>query len=163
MKMIQWQLGRGWQAWVFGLLLGGAAQAQTNFTLLKSFTSVPEANVSYGGLVMDTNGLMYGATVSGGTFTNGAVYVIQTNAYGYRTNYGFRTLYSFAGSNGSAPYGKLAIGTNGMLFGTTRGGGISNAGTIYGVTKDGRQEVLLHQFLGGAGWHESRGRIIAGQ
>lgn len=44
----------------------------------------------------------------------------------------FRTLYSFAGgADGGGPTGQLAMGKDGLLYGTTVSGGVSGGGTVF--------------------------------
>jgi uncharacterized repeat protein (TIGR03803 family) len=61
----------------------------------------------------------------------------------------FTVLYNFTGSGGDGknPYAPLLI-ANGNLYGTTGLGGTSNLGTIFRVTRDGK-EVVLYSFVGG--------------
>src|SRR5215471_6761960 len=46
-----------------------------------------------------------------------------------------KTLVSFNGSNGAGPQGDLIADASGNLFGTTSGGGGSNAGTVFEIAK----------------------------
>jgi len=61
----------------------------------------------------------------------------------------FTSLYSFAGSpDGATPYGDVITDKTGTLYGTSRFGGSSNAGTIYKLSKG--TETVLYSFTGGA-------------
>lgn len=54
-------------------------------------------------------------------------------------------LYSFGGSDGSYPEGRL-VNVNGTLYGTTStGGGQSAMGTVYTISVDGAEKVV-HRF-----------------
>jgi uncharacterized repeat protein (TIGR03803 family) len=123
-------------------------------TILHAFTGSPDgADPFYGeGLVMDTSGNLYGATVEGGTgdcppFVNsspgcGTVYEISTDGTE-------SVLHSFtAGTDGSYPKGSLVRDNFGTLYGTTLSGGSSNCGVVFALASDGT-ETLLHTFMGG--------------
>jgi len=57
---------------------------------------------------------------------------------------GLKTIFTFNGSDGAAPYGAL-IALDGVLYGTTEGGGANNAGTAFSLTSNGSEKVL-HSF-----------------
>lgn len=58
----------------------------------------------------------------------------------------FTTLYSFPGrAHGAYPYAGLIRNSNGTLYGTTNGGGSSSHGTVFSITKAGKERVL-HSF-----------------
>ena len=137
------------------------AMAQTNFTILKSFTSVPDGNVPFSTLVADSNGLLYGTTTGGGISNQGTIFVIHTNAYGYKSPSGYATLASFTGgTNAAYPYAGLVLSTNGNLYGTTFGGGISNFGTVFTIRNDGSGLGVLHSFVGGTDGENPRAALI---
>ena len=97
-----------------------------------------------GGLLLATNGVMYGTTTAGGankctvgTQTQGCGTIFQISPGG-----AFTTLYSFAGSDGSFPVGPLVQGTDGNLYGTTVEGGAADEGTVFMITPSGTETVL---------------------
>jgi uncharacterized repeat protein (TIGR03803 family) len=47
---------------------------------------------------------------------------------------------------GEQPFAKVTEGPDGMLYGTTRLGGLYNGGTLFRVGKDGREFRMLHVF-----------------
>jgi uncharacterized repeat protein (TIGR03803 family) len=59
----------------------------------------------------------------------------------------YTVLYNFAGADGSAPQGALLV-SDGILYGTTAFGGISNAGTVFRLSTDGAGFSLLKSFTG---------------
>jgi uncharacterized repeat protein (TIGR03803 family) len=62
----------------------------------------------------------------------------------------YRILHHFTGSpDGASPYGPL-ISVNGVLYGTTLGGGKYGFGTAFEIPPTGK-EVVLYSFPGGAG------------
>ncbi len=138
-----------------------SAQAQSyGYRLVYSFTGANTANPSasdganpYAGLVMDALGNLYGTTLSGGSIAAqcrsigatgcGTVFKISPNGSGGWTE---TVLYSFTKDSttntytgltcydGATPYGGLALGSGGNLFGTTSQGGIYGEGTVFEVT-----------------------------
>jgi uncharacterized repeat protein (TIGR03803 family) len=95
----------------------------------------------YGGLVLDAQGNLYGATSNGGAYDQGMIFkVAQT---GEET-----VLYAFAGgSDGAAPWGSLVFDGKGNLYGTTTAGGEYGQGTVFELTSTGK-ETVLHSFAG---------------
>jgi uncharacterized repeat protein (TIGR03803 family) len=86
-------------------------------------------------------GNLYGTTNEGGTSNVGTVFkVTQT---GQET-----VLYSFAGgADGANPIAGVIRDKKGNFYGTTVGGGSSGVGTVFELTKAGKESVL-HTFTG---------------
>jgi uncharacterized repeat protein (TIGR03803 family) len=116
-------------------------------TVLHSFPATngdgahPEA-----GLVMGTNGNLYGTTVSGGAYGYGTVFEINlSSTTGVET-----VLYSFTGgADGADPVAGLVMGPHGTLYGTTEYGGTNNDGTVFEINPTTGQETVLYSFTGG--------------
>ena len=91
----------------------------------------------------DVDGTLYGTTAYGGAQGAGVVYGMSKTG---RT----KVLYSFDAPPGGGSAGSNGlININGVLYGTTSGGGpYHNEGTVYSITTDGTVNVL-HSF--GAG------------
>ena len=92
------------------------------------------------GLVMDTNGNLYGATQAGGAYGQGTVYEITATGQE-------KLLYSFCPGggvcvDGSYPYATLAIDTQGNLFGASKFGGAYGFGAVFEITQAGQESVL---------------------
>lgn len=87
----------------------------------------------YGGVVLDTNGALYGTTAYGGHRGAGTVYKIAPPSDG-ATAWTKSTLYSFDGVEGNFPRATVTFGTDGALYGVTYGGGAFNGGTAYRLT-----------------------------
>lgn len=115
------------------------------FTLLHSFTgrSSDGAYPYFGHLSMDKAGNLYGVTSGGGAHGNGVLYELSKSGT-------FRVLHSFAGgtSDGCAPSGSVTQDKAGTFYGTTEYCGSSKAGTIWEVSKTGK-ETILRNFAGG--------------
>lgn len=88
-----------------------------NFSVLYSFDSLahPFAN-----LTMDAAGNLYGTTLSGGSSSHGNVFKLTRTG----DSWTYSSLHDFTGgSDGSLPYGAVALDAAGNLYGTTQGGG----------------------------------------
>jgi uncharacterized repeat protein (TIGR03803 family) len=103
------------------------AQAQT-FTVLHTFTG-PDGLSPYSGVVMDGAGSLYGTTYGGGATGNGTVYQLRRNGTGYIHH----QLHAFTGgSDGDQPYGGVALGQYGVLYGTSNGG-TNDSGIVFSL------------------------------
>ncbi len=97
---------------------------------------------------------LFGSASNGsGSYGNGVVYKLATDGSS------FSVLYTFSGSDGQAPYGGLILGNDGLLYGTTAGGGIDNAGTVFRISRDGATFQQLHVFTGPDGFELFAGLI----
>jgi len=128
--------------------MGGTSDAGTVFevsksgqdTVLHNFTGDPDGANPYASLIRDTAGNLYGTTAAGGTANAGTVF--KLSKAGTET-----VLYSFAGgtTDGCNPYGGLIRDTADNLYGTTSGCGASSYGTVFELSKAGK-ETVLHSF-----------------
>jgi uncharacterized repeat protein (TIGR03803 family) len=103
-----------------------------------------KAKAPYAALTRDASGKLYG-TSGGGKYNQGAVFNLDMNG-------AFGLLYSFTGSggDGSDPQSALVRDAAGTLYGTTVFGGASGLGTVFRVTRGGK-ETVLHSFTGSGG------------
>lgn len=102
-----------------------AVQAQT-FTVLHSFTGGADGANPIAGLTEDAGGNLYGTTEYGGIFSPcasfgcGVVYKLVRHG----SNWLETPIYSFtAAPDGLNPTGRVILGPDGALYGTTTGGG----------------------------------------
>ena len=110
-------------------------------TVLYSFA---HKEYPHAGLIRDATGNLYGTTVGGGSHGYGTVFKVDPT--GKET-----VLHSFTGtSDGGNPYASLIRDANGNLYGTTVAGGSHGYGTVFKVSKTGK-EVVLHSFNGADG------------
>lgn len=130
-----------------GLPVTAAHAAEPSYTILHSFQGA-ERNPA-ASLTSDGRGNLYGTTASGGASDVGTVFTIK------RDGTGFERLHDFAGSDGSDPEASLILDGFGNLYGTTAGGGVANAGTVFTLNVNGGGFQVLHSFAGGAndGWN----------
>jgi uncharacterized repeat protein (TIGR03803 family) len=132
---------------IYSLLTSGLG-----FTNLHTFAGgTNDGSRPLGGSLLLNNGVLYGATVHGGTGSligtgnDGVVFSVNPDGSGY-TN-----LVNFTGgtTNGANPYGGLTL-VGSKFYGTTRVGGTANLGTIYSLNTDGSGYSVLFNFTGGA-------------
>jgi uncharacterized repeat protein (TIGR03803 family) len=115
-------------------------------TVLYSFGGSGDGKNPYAGLI-NVKGTLYGTTYYGGANGDGTVFAITTS--GTET-----MLYSFDGKTGANPDAGL-INVKGTIYGTTENGGTTycsssfDCGTVFAITRSGK-ETVLHNF-GGSG------------
>jgi uncharacterized repeat protein (TIGR03803 family) len=103
----------------------------------------------YGGVILDSNGNLYGTTVNGGANRHGTVFMID-KGFTQET-----VLYNFGGADGTAcPWCTLVRDSAGNLYGTTNGCyGYCDTGTGCGTVfklDNTNTETTLYRFTGGA-------------
>jgi uncharacterized repeat protein (TIGR03803 family) len=137
--------------------------------ILYSFRAIGsgDGNGPGGELVRDAKGNFYGVTTQGGVHNLGAVYEVSPPAV-QGDPWTEAVLYSFNGTDGTLPAGRLLLGEGGMLFGTTNGGGASGAGTVFKLTPptvSGHPwtHTILYSFTGGSDGTSPESGVIADQ
>jgi uncharacterized repeat protein (TIGR03803 family) len=101
------------------------------------------------GMIFDSSGNLCGTTYEGGAYFFGTVFELSPTADGGWTE---RVLhhFNFNGKDGTYPAASLISDASGNLYGTTFGGGTSNAGTVFELSPaaDGSwTEKTLHNFV----------------
>ena len=79
--------------------------------------------------------MLYGTTTLGGISNEGSVFSL-TPPVPPSSSWTVNFLHTFTGGGGALPYDAVAIGRDGILYGTTyagNGGGTSNAGTVFSL------------------------------
>ena len=148
------------QGAVFEISISGDVVTETVIYSFDNTQSHPDGAAPKAGLIMDSNGNLYGTTVTGGagTYGNctaagcGTVFELFRSAEG---RWSESVLYSFNGGafDGANPNAELLLDPSGNLFGTTLAGGTSNSGTVFELspTESGAwKESVIHKF-GSAG------------
>jgi uncharacterized repeat protein (TIGR03803 family) len=151
--------GDGWGVWnpitfdasgnFYGMtVLGGKQNSGTLFkvtqdeteTVLFSFPSEGlDGGGSPGGLVVDSQGNLYGTTIDGGPKGNGVLFEFTSGGT-------YKILHEFAGSpsDGATPWAGLIADQQGDLYGTTVYGGTRGRGTLFRYSPDGTETVLFN-------------------
>jgi uncharacterized repeat protein (TIGR03803 family) len=106
-------------------------------TLLYNFYS--GVAVGSGRLLQDSHGNLYGTTIGEVSANEGTVFKLQPDGQ-------FITLHTFMYTNydGYYPTGGLVMDKAGNLFGTTFNGGLDQFGTLFEITRDGKESVLYN-------------------
>jgi uncharacterized repeat protein (TIGR03803 family) len=139
---------------VFGLALVALprTQAQT-FNVVYNFTGASDGGQPLDGFTVDAAGNLYGTANSGGASNDGVVFKVTKSGVE-------SVLHNFVGgTDGANPEGGLIRDKAGNLFGTTTAGGVSDAGTVFGITAAGK-EVVLYSFTGGADGATPEGKLV---
>ncbi len=104
-----------------------------------------------GGLIFDTAGNLYGATVAGGTSKNctggcGVVFELSKDSGSWTET----VLHSLSATDGANPIAPLMIDANGNLYGTASNGGAKGFGSAFKLSRSSGawQTRVLHSFTG---------------
>ncbi|HZL34925.1 MAG TPA: choice-of-anchor tandem repeat GloVer-containing protein [Tepidisphaeraceae bacterium] len=130
--------------------MGGSSNAGTVFEIVKgsgTITTLASFNFANGAhpfcaVALDASGNLYGTTNAGGTSNAGTVFEI------IKGSSTITTLASFNGANGADSRAAVALDASGNLFGTTYGGGISSAGTVFEIAKGSSTIKTIATFNG---------------
>jgi uncharacterized repeat protein (TIGR03803 family) len=110
-----------------------------HFSLTDSDGCVPRA-----GLVLGTDGVLYGTTYYGGTNNFGTVFKLNGDGSGYSVLRSF----TYSSGDGAFPEASLVQGMDGIMYGTTHDGGTSGVGTVFKLNTDGTGYAVLKSFAG---------------
>ena len=114
------------------MLAAIGAQANVLVTSVHSFNVLPNGANPSSALIRSRDGNFYGTTSRGGT--NGGYGVVLRIG----TNGVVAGLYSFNGGlDGANPEAALVEASDGNFYGTTSGGGLNNAGTVFRIGPNG--------------------------
>ncbi|MGH6812047.1 MAG: choice-of-anchor tandem repeat GloVer-containing protein [Methylocella sp.] len=141
----------------------------TNWTekVLYSFQGGSDGYMPMAGLILNSNGALFGTTqLGGGPANSGTVFKLKPPVPP-ATTWTEKVLYSFkGGSDGAQPFAGLIFDSHGALYGTTGfGGGLPDAGTVFKLTPPVPPatlwtETVLHSFPGGFGLHQPLAGLI---
>jgi uncharacterized repeat protein (TIGR03803 family) len=110
-------------------------------TVMYAFKGTPDGDSPYAGLVMDTDGNLYGTTAEGGTdYSAGTVFELSSSGrervlHRFQVHHGTQ-------HDGILPVTALVRDAQGNLYGTTEEGGINGDGVVYEITADGKEKIL---------------------
>jgi uncharacterized repeat protein (TIGR03803 family) len=115
----------------------------TGFSLFHSFSSAGTDGFFPDASLVASGSTLFGTTAQGGSPHNGTIFQINTSGSGYAVAHPF----ALNDSEGTNPHGTLTL-FNGVLYGTTEGGGSIGGGTIFRMNVDGTGFLVLHNFGG---------------
>jgi uncharacterized repeat protein (TIGR03803 family) len=150
---------------VFELSPPKKGQSAWTQKVLWTFAGGDDGSMPTGTLAMDAAGNLYGTTNWGGTGVVGTVFKLSPPANGAK-DWTETVLYNFTGNNdGGEPSGRMLVGSDGNLYGTTSGWGEFNLGNVFKLTAQGDGSwhfSVLHAFAGGADGEVPRDGLIQG-
>jgi len=98
---------------------------------------------SAGKLLQASNGFLYGTSYHGGAHNQGSVYRLAPDGNGFTLLKSFQCAVAI---NGCMPLAGLIQANNGMLYGTTQQGGAVDEGTLFRLSGDGSDFLVIHSF-----------------
>ncbi len=120
-------------------------------TIIYEFNGSDGAD-SWGPLLFDPSGNMYGTTIGGGAANAGVVFKLAPTKRG---QWAETILHTFTPQNhdGARPNGQLTFDKQGNLYGATQAGGKNTChglgcGVVYELARDSWKETILHDFYG---------------
>lgn len=124
--------------------------ATKSFTNLYDFTP-PDGAHPWGGLVMATNGKLYGITVGNDMLTGQGIVFSFDPATRIYTR-----IHTMDGTDGTGSYSHLVQASNGKLYGVTLDGGVNSRGMIFSV------DPATNTFLKHYDFREADGSFLYG-
>ena len=121
----------------------------TGYSVLYNFaSSTGDGRYPQAGLLMGTDGMLYGTTESTlASVQDGTAFRLGQDGSAYAV------LHTFTGNpgggkpvDGSNPVAPLLEGSDGALYGTTGYGGTNGEGTVFKMNMDGSGYIVIHSF-----------------
>lgn len=112
---------------------------------LYSIINVPEDGFdTWGGVILDNAGNIYGSTTQEGLGGGGTVFELSAGSWNFGVLYGF--------TGGSGPEESLTMDSAGNLYGTTWGDGMYSKGNVFKLSPSGSGWIYtdLYDFTGGS-------------
>lgn len=127
----------------------------SDFTVLLEFDEETTGGNCWGGLLLGSDGKLYGTTFTGGTGNAGTVFKINQDGTGFAVLKNFNT-----STTGGGSYARL-LEVDEVLYGTTYLGGSGDAGTVFKLNLDGTGFAVLKHFANTTtGGHPTAGVIL---
>jgi len=129
------------------LLVSPSAWATPKYRVLHAFGQGQDGAGTWGSLILDRNGNLYGTTSGGGLRANGTVFELTPRANG---KWHETILYSFKndGVDGCVSTAGLTFDASGAIYGTSQRCGAYGYGTVFSLSpgSSGWTESVLHSF-----------------
>jgi hypothetical protein len=156
------------QGTVFVLSPPAAGQPSWSVQVIYSFQGAADGSSPTGGLIGDTNGVLYGVARSDGAGGGGTVFSLAPPAQAGDA-WTETTLHAFTGGRDGifpAEDAGLVMDTAGALYGTTINGGLGH-GTVFRLRPPATgstawTETILHAFAGGKDGYFPEAGLLAG-
>ena len=118
---------------VFRLTPPANGSAPWKITTLFSFRGGMDGKLPLGNVLLDDNGVLYGATYLGGASGDGTAFRLVPPARGNKQwdKTILHDFYADSSSDGAFPNGGLVLGKGGKLYGTSASGGDLGWGTVF--------------------------------
>ena len=114
----------------------------SGFVVLRKL-STTDGTKPESGLIMGSDGVLYGTANNGGSNGDGTVFKINKDGTGFTVLKNFKN-----STDGDGPIGLLSEASDGLIYGTTFSGGANNRGIIYKIKKDGSGFTKLYDLNG---------------
>ncbi|MCG7755071.1 MAG: hypothetical protein LZF63_00205 [Nitrosomonas sp.] len=130
------------------IVMAGSLNAFASFLCFAEFNKLSivhgfdDSSTTPNQLIEGSDNLLYGTTQRGGQFDGGQIFRISKNGIGYEVLHSF----GFVAVDGIHPLSRVTEGRDGILYGTTNGGGKNFLGTIFKINKDGSGYSVLYDF-----------------
>jgi uncharacterized repeat protein (TIGR03803 family) len=144
------------------LILAPSAWGQSKYKTLYAFSGGTDGDGPYA-LILDSVGVIYGTTGSGGAQQGGTVFKLTPNPDGSWLESVLHDFTGIVNGDGAAPSAGLIFDQAGNLYGTTYDGGAQEGGTVFKLTPNPNgnwTESVLHSFSGGDGAMPAAGLIF---
>lgn len=116
--------------------------ADMTFTKCFDFESAADGAISFSGLMMASDGMIYGTTQYGGQYRAGTIYRINP------ANRQFELIFEFdLFSSGGGPMYGLMQAADGFLYGATPFGGTVNSGALYRMDPNSGVYTVIHDII----------------
>ncbi len=117
----------------------------SGYQVLKAFTiSGSDGKEPRAGLILGTDGFLYGTTYAGGVNGGGTVFKIAPNGGIFQVIKAFQC--GNNAGNACNPQATLLQLSDNFLYGTTNLGGANDQGTVFRISMDGSVFEILHSF-----------------
>ena len=119
------------------------AASPIGYQQLYAFKGGPaDGEYLYDSIIEGSDGRLYGTTVNGGPDDGGLVFGMNKDGSGYAILHPFR----ISTTDGLSPWGGVVQGSDGRLYGATRHGGATDAGTVFSVRLNGTGFAIIRSF-----------------
>jgi uncharacterized repeat protein (TIGR03803 family) len=138
----------------FGGIVYKVEKSGAGFAVLHEFAG-PDGSSPRAALLQGPDTFLYGTTTSGGASSQGTVFKVDA------AGASFAVLHDLTISDGIIPLGALALGSDGLLYGTTANANFSDTGTVFRVSTDGTQFNVVHTFVNAEGKSPAAGLLLS--